>query len=532
MVVRVNATSEAADVLIDARGLSKVFDGVPVLQDVDLAIRAGEVHALVGANGSGKSTLIKILSGYHQPSAGQVAEVPDPQTGEPPRLTFVHQDLALVDTMSVLENVALSCGYRTGALSRIRWKAMRAEAQQILTEFGIGVRSGTAVGELSGTERRLVAIARATHSLGSSRGVLVLDEPTAALPPDEIHHVFDVMAVVARRGSGVLFVSHNLSETLSVAQTVTVLRNGRRVACVAASDTSVEEVAGYMFGAAEASLAREAQDNQARLKRAQLAGSAAQRPPAMRLSSIAGVRLADISLDVRQGEILGVTGLVGCGKSELGRIMAGIQQPTSGALTIGDGPPVVFKTPGQALANGVAYVPPDRRRYGGILTMQARENVTLSTIDTFFSRGWLRKRRELDSVREQMSDIGAVPRNPTQIFAAFSGGNQQKLVLARVLRLKPAVVILDDPTQGVDVETIPQIYHFLRELADTGCAVVVITADADELVDVTDRVVVLQDGRLIEELADSDVTLEKVGVAMSHGRRGNGRTEGSALSGN
>lgn len=524
------ATHESADVLVRARGVSKVFDGVPVLQDVDLSIRAGEVHALVGANGSGKSTLIKILSGYHQPSAGQVTEVPDPQTGQPLRLAFVHQDLALVDTMSVLENVALSCGYQTGGFGRIRWKAMRDQAHGILREFGIDVRGEARVGDLGGTERRLIAIARATHSLGSSRGVLVLDEPTAALPPEEVHRVFALMALVARRGSGVLFVSHNLGETLSVAQTVTVLRNGRLVARMAAGDSSVEEVAGYMFGAAEATLAREAQDNHARLERSQRDGGADPRAPALRLSSIAGVRLADISLDVREGEILGITGLVGCGKSELGRVMAGVQQPASGSLSIAGGAPTVFKSPGQALAHRVAYVPADRRRFGGILTMQARENVTLSTIDAFFSRGRLRKRQELESVREQMSDIGAVPNKPTQPFAAFSGGNQQKLVLARVLRLKPKVVILDDPTQGVDVETIPQIYRFIRELADSGCGVVMITADVDELVDVTDRVVVLQDGRQVDELAGADVTTEKVGLAMAQGNRGNGPEEGSALS--
>ncbi len=512
-------TGVSRTALVEARGLTKVFDGVTVLRDVDLDIYAGEIHALVGANGSGKSTLIKILSGYHQPSSGRVIAIPRTLGEREPTLAFVHQDLALIESMSVLENVALSCGYTTGALRRIRWKSMREAAATLLSEFGLSVKATSTVGSLGGTERRLVAIARATHSLGQDRGVLVLDEPTAALPPDEVHRVFEVMELVARRGSGVLFVSHNLAETLSIARTVTVLRDGRVVARVQAADSSVEDLAAYMFGSGGEALvhADEVHAAVAALKATTTAQKGS--PPAMRLQGINSLRLKNIDIDVWPGEVLGITGLVGCGKSELGRVMAGAQACTSGTISVHGGKPLRFTTPGQALDSGVAYVPPDRRRFGGVLTMDARENVTLGTLSSFFQQGRLRKGKELKSVAKQMVEVGAVPRNPRQKFAAFSGGNQQKLVFARVLRMNPRVVVLDDPTQGVDAETIPELYRFVREMADGGCGVVVITADLDELVDVSDRVIVLKDGEQSEELEGEQVTMEKVGLAVAHGRR-------------
>ncbi len=510
--------------LIEGRGLTKTFDGVTVLRNVDIDVFGGEIQALVGANGSGKSTLIKILSGYHQPSAGRVTAVTRPQgsgqrTAKEPTLAFVHQDLGLIDSMSVLENVALTCGYQTGGLGRIRWRSMRQEAATLLEEFGLRVRSTTQLGSLGGTERRLVAIARATHSLGEDLGVLVLDEPTAALPPDEVHRVFEVMALVAARGAGVLFVSHNLTETLSVARTVTVLRDGAVVARVRSEQSSVEELATYMFGSGAEVLADADKVHAAVVA---LRSDAVPRPsavPAIRLVGINSARLTDVNIEVWPGEVLGVTGLVGCGKSELGRVIAGAQATTSGTISIHGGAPCRFSTPGQALASGVAYVPPDRRRFGGVLTMDARENVTLGTVASFFHNGRLRKRRELRSVATQMVEVGVVPRNPRQKFAAFSGGNQQKLVFARVLRERPRVVVLDDPTQGVDAETIPELYRFVRELADGGCGVVVITSDLDELVDVSDRVIVMQDGQQDVELRGDEVTMDKVGLAVAHGRQ-------------
>jgi ribose transport system ATP-binding protein len=501
--------------LIRARGLGKVFDGVTVLHDADLEVGAGEIHALVGANGSGKSTLIKLLSGYHFPSAGQVDLVPDPQTGVAPQLAFVHQDLALVDSMSVLENVALSCGYPTGPMRRVRWREMRKRVAELLAEFDLDVDPLAEIGTLGGTERRLIAIARATYSLGGDRGVLILDEPTAALPPDEVHRVFDVMRVVARRGCGVLFVCHNLEETLTVAHRVTVLRNGGVVALVDAKDVTVDALAEKMFGAVVDEVLHEGADSAAPPARAiDRSGT-----PALSLQGVTSTRLRDVDIDVAPGEVVGITGLVGCGKSELARVLAGSQPMKGGTISVHGRAYRRFRSPRAALGAGISYVPPDRRRSGGVLTMDARENVTLSTVEEFVQGGRLRKRRELRSVAEQMVVVGAVPARPRQAFAAFSGGNQQKLVLARVLRIKPRVVVLDEPTQGVDVETIPELYRFIRLLADEGCAVLVISSDLEEIVEVSDRVAVMQDARAVAELTGNEITVERVGTAVARGRR-------------
>jgi ribose transport system ATP-binding protein len=295
------------------------------------------------------------------------------------------------------------------------------------------------------------------------------------------------------------------------------------VASVRSDETSVEGLAHAMFGAAGEALA------DADAVHTAVVAEAAPEPerrtphatprevPALRLDGISAGRIIDVSMDVWPGEVVGVTGLVGCGKSELGRVLAGSQPATSGTVSVSGGRPKPISSPRTALDLGIAYVPPDRRRSGGVLTMDARENVTLSTVDAFFRGGRLRKRAELRSVTEQMHVVGAVPANPKQTFASFSGGNQQKLVLARVLRLSPRVVVLDDPTQGVDVETIPELYRFIRQMAEQGCAVVVITADVDELVDLCDRVVVLQNGAIVDELGADDVTVKKVGLAISRG---------------
>jgi ribose transport system ATP-binding protein len=507
--------------LIEARGLTKVFDGVTVLKDVDLDIWAGEIQGLVGANGSGKSTLIKILSGYHKASGGRVAVFAGPQDVEP-TLAVVHQDLGLVESMSVMEYIALSCGYSVGAVGRIRWKQTRAEVEELLADFGLASKAASEVGSLGGTERRLIAIARATRLLGTGSGVLVLDEPTAGLPSEETHEVFKMMNLIAERGAGVLFVSHNLEETLAVATTVTVLRDGQVVARVRSDQSSVEALASYMFGFAEQEL-----DGQRRAPA--VATSASRDPsrkpttsaPALRVTELTGTRVAGITLDVWPGEIVGVTGLVECGKSELGRILAGAQQPLSGSVSVRGGPPTTFKSPRQALDSGVAYVPPDRRRSGGVLTMSACENVTLSSLNSFCRRGLLRKGTELRAVAAEISQFRVVPGNPKQMFYAFSGGNQQKLVFARVVRLMPSVIILDDPTQGVDVGTIPELYGVVRRLAAEGTGIVLITSDVDELVALAKRIVVLHDGRIDQELRGEEVTAEYVGFAIA-GRRSEG----------
>lgn len=505
---------ETCTILLDAQGVTKTFDRVTVLKDVDLEIRSGEIHALVGSNGSGKSTLIKILSGYHQPTSGRIRRGNDPSTGKSCNIGFVHQDLGLVESMSVAENVAFACGYSRGSLGRIRWRASRLQVAELLAGFGLNARPDQAISSLSATERRLVAIARATSYLGSTAGVLVLDEPTAGLPAEEVHRVLEAMRLIADRGAGVLFVSHNLPETLSVADRVTVLRDGLLVARVPSADATVEQLAAHMFGTAD-NIITDADHVHELFALSRPTTPSRTGAPALLLEHISSVQLRDINLGVWPGEILGVTGLVGCGKSELGRVIAGSQAVTAGSISVSGKPPLRSLGPHETVRAGIGYVPPDRRRSGGVLSMDARENVTLSTVGDFFRGFWLRKRLELGTVSTEMATVGAVPCEPERSFASFSGGNQQKIVFARVLRMVPSVVVFDDPTQGVDAGTVPDLYRLIREMAARGCAVIVITSDLDELVAVSERVIVLESGRQVDELSNSDVTLEKVSFALA-----------------
>lgn len=507
-LVMVNVT--AGRVLLEVRGATKRFDGVPVLQNVDLVLRSGELHALLGANGSGKSTLIKIISGYHQASGGDVQRNADPESGEEPVLACVHQDLGLVDSMNVVENIAISCGYVTSRSRRIQWSKNRVIIEDLLEQFNLSVPLNVPVGILGGTARRLVAIARASHALGGKPGVLVLDEPTAALPPEEVHRVLTLARRVAEQGSAVLMVTHNLREALSAANRVTVLRDGKVVAQLDSARSNVHALARFMFGEQES-------DELARPMRAEQVGPGGTlaRKPALKLSAVRSKRLVDVTIEVRQGEVLGATGLVGCGKSELARVVAGAQQMYSGMIQVGLGAPTTFSDPSEAVAAGIAFVPPDRRRSGGILSMDARENVTLNTLKEFFLGGRLRKRREMDTVRNEIARIGVLPANPRLLFSSFSGGNQQKLVLARVMRMKPRVVVLDEPTQGVDASTIPELYRFVRELAASGCGVLLVSSDLEEIVALADRALILTDGRVTGEVFGRHMTVEELALAIA-----------------
>jgi len=507
--------------LLEVRGLTKSFNDVTVLSDVDLDVYGGEIHAIVGANGSGKSTLVKILSGYHQPTSGRVTIVPQAGADRTLKMAFVHQDLGLINSMTVIENVAMTCGYETNRFGRIRWKAMDEEISALLSEFGIDVRASAVIGELGATDRRLVAIVRATHSLGNNRGILVLDEPTAELAPEESYRVFEMASLVAKRGAGVLLICHNLNDALSLSRTVTVLRDGRVIADIDSNSTTVEDLVGYMFGSAAGILKAASQVNSAV---APSSVPAADRDtalvPAIRLTRVFSPRLKDVSLDVWPGEIVGITGLVGCGKSELGRVIVGAQRLTSGTVSVCGDPPTEFDSPHAAVAAGIAYVPADRRRFGGVLSMDARENVTLNTVGSFFKRGWLRKGEELEAVARDMVNVGAVPQDPRQAFGVFSGGNQQKLVFARALRMRPRLAVLDEPTHGVDVSTIPELYRLVREMAKGGPGVVLITSDLEELVALCDRVVVLLDGEIVEELRGGEITVENIGLVVGRGHGG------------
>jgi ribose transport system ATP-binding protein len=485
--------------VLSIRGLNKRFGATRALDGVDLDVRAGEVHALVGHNGSGKSTLIKILAGFHEPDPGSRVTV----SGAPlavgsaaaslrSGLRFVHQDLGLVDGLSTVENLALGVGFDTARLGRIRWAAERRSARDRMRELGYDIDVRQPVGELTASERTGVAIARALRDAEQAR-VLVVDEPTAMLPREEVNALFGAIRRVSRSGVGVIYVSHRLDEVFAIATRLTVLRDGRRVGTFAIEELDEQRLVELMTGGED--LIARADTNAADLH-----------VGILRVSGLSGAVLREVTFQAHGGELLGVAGLTGSGRDELLPLLFGAQDLRGGTVTVG-GDAVPAARPSAAIAAGMALVPADRHRAGSVTSLSVRENLVLTDLRRHGTRlGPLRRESERAEVRQWVQALEIRPPDPEAAFTRLSGGNQQKVMLAKWLRLEPRVLLLDEPTQGVDVHAKAMIHRLAREIANRGAAVVVASSDDEELCEYCDRVLVLRDGRIAGELRRSDIS--------------------------
>jgi ribose transport system ATP-binding protein len=472
--------------------VSKTFAGQMALRDVRLDVGYGEVRALVGQNGSGKSTLIKLLAGYHQPDPGGVAEIDghpfdlgNPAAARAHGLRFVHQDLALVLGMSVLDNLMLGRDYPRGFAGRIAWRRAREDARRQLRQLGVDVDPATPVGTLSMAERTAVAIGRALADTDTGgRLFVVLDEPTAALPQDEVGRLLGVIGHLRRQGHGVLLVSHHLNEVLDVADTVTVLRDGQVVASVPRGEvdyaTLTELIVGHPI---------------VRATPAERAAALAhgRGHAALSARNLRGARVVDLDLDVHPGEIVGVAGITGSGRESLAPLLIG-RLPRGGDVRV-DGRLIRPEQPKHAIDAGVASIPGERARYGVFANLTVRSNLTLSGLAQH--RRWTRiqRRRERAEVEDWIDRLGIVTRGPDAPISSLSGGNQQKVLVGRALRTNPKVLILDDPTQGIDIGARAQIHRVIERCAADGIAVLLVSTDSDELARLSDRVIVLAGGR-------------------------------------
>ena len=482
--------------------VSKTFTGQKALDDVELEVRSGEVLALCGENGSGKSTLIKILAGYHTPDPGSsssldgadidLTENARTHGGWRQRLHFIHQDLALVDGLNAVENLALGRGYETALGSRIRWREERRRAKALFDEFDASFDLDAPVGSLRTADRVLVAIVRALQNWDPSVwNVLFLDEPTASLPSHEVAVLFRAIRTVAARGAGVVFVSHRLAEVFALATRATVLRNGRLVGSrdVAALDHDglVEMIVGRSLAPRD------------------VAGLDGSRDILLEVRGLSGeiVRHADFVL--REGELLGIAGLTGSGREELPMILSGAQRRRGGSAVLG-GTPINLRSIGTALRSRIALVPAERAHLGAIPAQTVRENLTLPLLSPLFRRGRLGLGRERREARGWLREMDVRPLDPEIALANLSGGNQQKVVLAKWLRTEPRLLILDQPTQGVDVGSRAQIYDLLTKTARGGVGVIVCSSEAAELEVLCDRVLVFRDGHIAAELVGGAVT--------------------------
>lgn len=498
--------------LLELDRLSVTFGQQRAVDNVSLRIRPGAVHGLVGSNGSGKSTVVKVLAGYHFPDPtpradcrvlGEVVDLYAPTTVAPrPDLAFVHQDLALVDSMSVLDNLRLSGRARgLGGLSRVRWKAEGTAARQLLAGVGLGyLDPGRPVRALTQSERVLVAVARALERR-RDLALLVLDEATANVDSRDVGTIHQVVREVAARQGAVLYISHRIDEILAICTDVSVLRDGQVVfeESVRRLDKStlVREMVGPRGGdLVESPTAREA------------AGPTRTEAPGLELADLAGGRCRGISLRAGRGDIVGVIGLAGSGAEELAPLVFGARRRTGGAVMVRGEP--VEPIPGASIAAGMAYIPADRRGAASFQSLTARENASIGVLEEFRRGPWLSRRAEGRSVARQLVDAHVEPPYPSMIMRKFSGGNQQKLILSRWLRRDLTVLVLEQPTQGVDIETRARLYARFHALADAGCAILVVSSDEDELTVLCDRVHVVVDGRVSEVIERDRLTTQEL----------------------
>ena len=496
--------------------MCKAFGPTEALVDVDFDLRAGEIHALVGQNGSGKSTLVKILAGVHDSDAGSIAmegDEFDPRRPGEARLRglrFVHQDLGLVDSLDVVENLALGRGYDVRFPRRISWRHERRQAHAALADLGYDLDVRSPVGSLRASERTGIAIARALDGWESAARLLVLDEPTASLPEAEVARLFDVVRTIRARGVGVIYVSHHLDEVLAIADRVTILRDGARVGTFAAEELDHDRMVELIVGRGTAGSGEQSVSpaGAGEIGGPASPGAPSEYEPALIVEELSGAVLRGVSLRVGAGEIVGVAGLTGSGREELGPALFGAAG-RSGSVSVA-GRVVPADRPDRAIAAGLGFVPADRKSLGLVASMVVRENVTLADLRPYLRGGLLRHRAERSDVDTWLGLLDVRPRDQTLGAMRLSGGNQQKVLLARWLRIRPRMLVLDEPTQGVDVGAKAEIHRRIIAAARDGAGVLVCSTDTAELVRVCDRVMVMQRGRIGAELLGRDISEERI----------------------
>jgi ribose transport system ATP-binding protein len=493
--------------VLEVDAVSKTFTRTKALAGVSMSIEAGEVHALLGQNGSGKSTLIKILSGYHQPDPGggiriRGNDLPFQSPVSAYRLgcRFVQQDLGLVPTLSVLDNMSLGSGFPT-AFGTIRERASHRQAREDLAKLSLDIDPKVLVSTLTASERTGVAIARALREDPEYPAcLLVLDEPTATLPVDEVDHLLERVAGLAATGVGVLYVTHHLGEVFRVADRVSVFRDGTVVGAGPVSDFDHAAIVTLLAG--EQLLAEETE------ARRQKADRAAEREheTVFEVDDLRAGALAGVSFSVDRGEIVGIAGLAGSGRESVLGASYGALPRSAGEVRVA-GRPLPANRPDLAIGQGVAYVAPDRKIGGGVMTMSARENMTLPNLKPFWRGGILRRRSESAATNDWFERLSVRPAKAlNQPLSIFSGGNQQKILFGKWLSQQPAVFLLDEPTQGVDVGAKADLHRELVTAATEGAAVIVSSSDLEELADLCDRVLVIVDGRISSVLEGAELT--------------------------
>jgi monosaccharide-transporting ATPase len=505
--------------ILETRGVTKRFPGVLALDEVSFELQMGEAHALVGENGAGKSTLIKVLTGAYRPDEGEVVfegrgvSFASPRESQEAGISTIYQEVNLIPLRSVAQNVFLGREPRT-VLGLIDVKRMNREAAEILQRYGIGVDVTAPLRSLGLGTQQMVAIARA---ISLDARVVIMDEPTSSLEASEVERLFGVIRQLRAEDVGVIYVSHRMDEIYEICDRVTVLRDGQVVHTGELSDFSRLQLIAAMLG-------RELTEAERGTTSFGAKHEAGERPVLRARGLTSRHLLDDVSVDVRSGEVVGFAGLLGAGRSETARAIFGVEPLDSGEVEV-EGKNVKTGSPAAAIKAGVAFLPEDRKADGIIPHLSVRENITSAILPHISPGGLVRERAQDELVQRFIDRLGIKVSDPDQPVGELSGGNQQKVLLARWLCLDPKVLILDDPTRGIDVGAKAEVQHLIDELAEEGLGVLLISSELEEVIEGSDRVVVLKDGSVVGMLSGDEITEDTVMGMLAEHRSAEGSDE-------
>lgn len=483
---------------LKTKGIVKEFPGVRALKGVSIEVRKGEIHALVGENGAGKSTLIKILAGIYRPEAGTVevfgreVQLGNPQAAQLLGIAVIHQELNLVPQTSVAENIVICQTAHRPLFGWMNWSEVRRRASEILDRLGAAISPAAVVSELTIGEQQMVEIAKA---LSQEARIVVMDEPTAALSDAEVENLFRVARQLRDDGVSIIYISHKLDEVLGLADRISVLRDGELVETVDAADATRDGLIASMVGRPLGNLYPKAPVKMGEVL--------------LELREFAGPGHAPVSFSLRSGEILGVAGLMGAGQTRLAKTIFGLERARSGSLSI-RGRTVHLSSPWEAIAAGIALVPEDRKLEGLVLGMPVVENTTLASLSSHARAGFMQRKNELLTARHFKDEFDIKCSSLSQEVRFLSGGNQQKVVLGKWLATGPEILILCEPTRGIDVGARVEIYRFIQDLAGQGKGIILISSDLPELMGMCDHILVMHEGRVAGGYDRTEATQEKI----------------------
>ncbi len=470
--------------ILELKGVSKSFPGIKALDRVNFKIRAGEVHALIGENGAGKSTLVKILTGIYQPDEGEIVlngkkiEFKNPIVSQEAGIAAIHQEATMFPMLSVVENIYMGHHLKT-RLGFVDWKRMRKNTRYLLSRLGLDINPNVLVKDLSTAQRHMVEIVKA---LSLNANIIIMDEPTSAFSMRETEELYKIIRQLKQEGKAIVFISHKFEDIYEIADYFTVLRDGKYVGEGVVSDTSQDTIINMMVGRSLTQMFPKIDVP---------IGDIVMEVKDLSLNGL----FEDISFNLHRGEILGFFGLIGAGRSEVMESVFGIRKPERGSVTI-DGKKVSINNPGDAIELGIGYVPEDRQTEGTILSMNIRENITLPIIEKVSNRGVLNRVKETEITDEYGKRMEIKASSWEQLVNNLSGGNQQKVVLAKWLATEPRILILDEPTKGIDVATKSRVHEFISELASQGLGIILVSSEIPEILGMSDNIVVMHEGRI------------------------------------